>query len=620
MNLRPGKIWSTALLIFTSAFLFYWAGMARGVATDDSAELQNLLPFMDRLHAPGYPLQLLIGKAATSISPWDDAYTVALLSPLAAAAALTFFFLSFVLLTGSLYNGFGAALVLALTHTFWMQACLPEVYALHAAFLTGLFALFALALAHPRYANRAFLTSALLLGVGSGNHLTLILTTPVFIVCYLYAFPITRRIRSLFGFGALGLFGVLSIYSVLAIRYGQLDHDLYIKNSGKSPLEFAIWWATGGPAQQHLFSFGVMDLVRRLFSLAKYTAYQCLTPAVFLIPLGIRALRGSQPWRLWMMLVGGCGGALGLYALNFDSSDVYVFYIPVYLALFAPVGFVFRWCAEQLEGMIPGNPRFTLPIICIIVPLFWYSQAPVILDSQKIYLSDDKGNTYYLWPPKTNSFRDWNDQVLALMETVPPRSPVLTDWNYFHLLDYYRQRMYEPDHIIIINLRRHGSPLRPTYENWAAFTRTYLVENADKYARVYALGEIPDMTNDPLYRTHFSTPGFYVYELAGIKYQGLYDFEILSYQYETMIRRNMREKVTPRRANSIWLRPFYDNNGFELSVQKSNRALWHFMRLSGREFPAALAKKPGAIRPVPLPDPPWPGPPDDWPLHRPPIY
>src|SRR5690606_38199592 len=134
--------------------------------------------------------------------------------------------------------------------------------------------------------------------------------------------------------------------------------------------------------------------------------------------------------RPWVVSMIGISVICILYGLNFDSSDVYVFYIPVYFATAALAGLGFDWAANKAMEISPWKSKWALPCLCAFLPVFWYATLPTTLSRFQIYVSKDKGNTYYLWPPKTHAFIHWNDQVVALMRVVRSGSPILTDWNY----------------------------------------------------------------------------------------------------------------------------------------------------------------------------------------------
>lgn len=138
-----------AVLAAVVSGVIYWRGSAPGVLFGDGGELQFAAWTAGLPHPTGYPLYMLLGWGWTH---WLDALGWApparamnLLSVLAAALAVGVTYLAALALVDLAAPAVSplvrrlaallAAFTFALTPTFWSQALVTEVYALHAALL-----------------------------------------------------------------------------------------------------------------------------------------------------------------------------------------------------------------------------------------------------------------------------------------------------------------------------------------------------------------------------------------------------------------------------------------------------------------------------------------------------
>src|SRR5690606_13605198 len=119
-------------------------------------------------------------------------------------------------------------------------------------------------------------------------------------------------------------------------------------------------------------------------------------------------------------------------------------------------------------------------------------------------------------------------------------------WNYKHLLEYYADVMRPDDALEIVNLEREGSPLREG--NWASFVLNYLVRNP--HGRVYALGSIPNIENDPFFVIHGAGP-IQMVEWSLYPRWGNADGQRYEYIYHLMNERFKNDRHLPSSPNSI---------------------------------------------------------------------
>lgn len=176
-----------ALLVGLLAFVLYATTAARSVATlfDDSLEFHVVLPTLGIAHPSGYPLYTLLGKLAATLLPvWDAAGRINLLSALFAGVAVGLLYLVSRRFAGSRPAAGVATAIFALSPTWWSQATIAEVYALH-GLLVALFLYCLLRWEEDRMMGRSdgwLRAAALACGLGLAHHRMIALLLPAALV------------------------------------------------------------------------------------------------------------------------------------------------------------------------------------------------------------------------------------------------------------------------------------------------------------------------------------------------------------------------------------------------------------------------------------------------------
>jgi len=370
------------------AFVVYWLTLAPGLTwRNDGADGGDFLAAVYTLgvpHPSGYPTYVLLGQLFARL-PWGDpAYRLNLMSAVAMSLAVG-------LLAGGLQQVLRqldrpqplvaglAALALAFSPILWSQATITEVYALNATFAALLLYLFL----RP---NRPVGFLAFLLGLGLGNHLSLILLIPGALI-YLWAAgrpghpqspdpqalnprhpPSYLPIARLFLTGLLPFAAGLLVYLYLPWASGR--GGVVGWPAATTPAGF--WWLVSGAAYQHyLFGLPAEQLPQRFMAWAGLLVRQTG-------PVGF-ALALSGAWGLRHRTAGKLGVALfwgglvpvslySLYAIAYNTADSYVFLIPALLiwAIWLAVG-----AAEVKELLALRGPvgRWAGPALLLLVLL-----------------------------------------------------------------------------------------------------------------------------------------------------------------------------------------------------------------------------------------------------------
>ena len=162
------------------ALALYHTTLLPGFDFGDTGSLQTTVGSTLITPRVGYPLYFGIANLWFRVVGGDPARALNLCSAVEAALACGLSVLVAVELSGSIAAAGAAVLLFAVSYTFWSQAIIAEVYALH----IGLFALTLLLLL--RWANRpttARLTLFFVVyAIGFGNHLSMVLLAPPYTI------------------------------------------------------------------------------------------------------------------------------------------------------------------------------------------------------------------------------------------------------------------------------------------------------------------------------------------------------------------------------------------------------------------------------------------------------
>lgn len=190
-GLRRGPEGAIAFGLGLTAFLLYARTLAPGVLDGDSGEWQYVIPILGVPHSTGYPLYVLTAKLLTLLPVGSVALRVNLYSALAAAGAVSLFYL----LARQLKVQRGAAVLasalFAVAPSLWSSAVQAEVYALNT--LLGLAALWFAWRWYGARRARDLLLLAFIFGLALAHHRVMAFLAPGMFLLLL----LTRRSLSL---------------------------------------------------------------------------------------------------------------------------------------------------------------------------------------------------------------------------------------------------------------------------------------------------------------------------------------------------------------------------------------------------------------------------------------
>lgn len=189
--------------------LYIWGG-ATSFQPADSAEFLTVAATGGIAHPPGYPLYTLLGIIAVRVLPGNVLEAMSLLAALISWLTVIGIYTAVLLLCRQRFAAFFAACIGGVSLHIWTHATHPEVFALLGCFAAWLSVAAILGIdpmrseQHRRWAWYFF---ALLAGLASAHHHTIVFSAPIglLLLYYLFIAPNTRITHPLrtFGLGTL---------------------------------------------------------------------------------------------------------------------------------------------------------------------------------------------------------------------------------------------------------------------------------------------------------------------------------------------------------------------------------------------------------------------------------
>lgn len=363
------------LAVLAAALGAYLATLAPGLtwahSGADGGDLIAAARTLGVAHPPGYPLYLLLGKLFTWLPVGNVAYRLNLLSAVCAAGAASLLVLW---VRAALREGqtrcetaaaWMAAGLLAFSRLYWSQAVIAEVYALNALLAMACLWLWWRWTRRPERAA-PLIEGALLLGLGLGNHLTLILLA---LPC---AVDVLARRERRPGWRQIGA-------ALLAFLLGAAIYlYLPLRARGHPPINWGdpstwrgFWWMVSGALYRHyVFALPLSHLPIRLATLAGDLARQFGPWGVALGLLGVWGLARRD--RRALLVLGSIVALYAAYAVGYNTADSFVYLLPAYAIWAFWAGLGVAQAGEWLEieaGKIARRPRYALAALVCALPL-----------------------------------------------------------------------------------------------------------------------------------------------------------------------------------------------------------------------------------------------------------
>ena len=327
-----------ALTVAVSSFLLYHATLLPGFDLGDTPSFQVMSGEAIITPRDGYPLYFALGKLFVFLDG-DRAHAMNLASAAAAAVACGLIVLLAVELSGSLVAGIASALLFAGSYTFWSQAVIAEVYALH-VLLIVLVMLLLLRWSHQPTA-RNLACFYLVYALSFGNHLTMILLAPALAFFLVAAAPNGPRVL----LEPRLLLLAVACAAVGASQYAWNLRALWLQSTPPPDWLTAMqsfWFdATKSDWRDNMVLRIPPDAYGERLRMYAFDLRQQFGWAGPLVAAcGAWRLFRTAPKRAWLLV--GIFLANLVFALGYNVGDTHVFLLPSHLilALFAAPGLV----------------------------------------------------------------------------------------------------------------------------------------------------------------------------------------------------------------------------------------------------------------------------------------
>lgn len=399
---------SLALYLATLAPSLTWGHDGTGV---DGGELLAAANTFGVPHPPGYPTYTLLLRLFATVMPIGDfAFRGNLMSAVFGAVSVGLLYavilrmLTHLNPSGEEKIRVGGAAVgatmFATAPLFWAQAVMTEVYTLNAAFV-GALLLVATSLAarrerlSARETTKIIVLFGLLLGLGLGNHLTL-LAVGAPLLLWIGVRAGWRTVASPWVFGALAL--GLAIYVYLPISAAQ---NPPVNWGNADTAGGMVWMVTGRAYQEYLFGAPLASTPSQVLDLIELVFIQLNPLGIFLGLVGLVPLWRRDRWFIGVSIASIL--AMGGYSLSYFTVDSDVNTIPAFMLVSIWAGAGFQWVAKAIGEGASGVAAWrrvawlkAVPSVAVIlVGVGAIPVAAVILNYDMLNLRDDVRATDY---------------------------------------------------------------------------------------------------------------------------------------------------------------------------------------------------------------------------------
>jgi hypothetical protein len=409
--------------------VLYWRTAAPTVFGLDSAELTTGAATLGLVHAPGYPLYLLLGHSFISLPLGGDVgYRLNLMSALFAALTTLFLYLALIRLVQHRFSALVAALLFAFSHYFWNEAIVAEVYTLNTCLVAAI--LYLMLLWRGRGQIAWLCVAAWLYGLSFGNHLSVMLLGPGLAV-WLLAFSGRRMSWSWWGVCcALFVLG-LGIYLYLPLRY-LADPDL---NYATWYFEVDLttwdgfWWMVSAEMFRSLaFAFSPAELTAEFWSFLRWLTENFLGIGLL---LGLGGMIYDAKRRPLLHLGLGLMFLLpSFFFINYGALDKVTMFLSVYLvwAIWIGLGVDELWRGIANLPLHPSERERTTRqssavLLVLLASVAWLNYSRV--DMSRAWDARKRGaRIFSVLPEESVFFGSWAEiPILEYLQIVEGQRP-----------------------------------------------------------------------------------------------------------------------------------------------------------------------------------------------------
>ncbi|MCC6453690.1 MAG: DUF2723 domain-containing protein [Caldilineaceae bacterium] len=350
-----------ATILGAVSFALYLRTLAPGLLPGDSGEFQFAAWQLGLAHPTGYPFYLLLGwlwQHTLALVGASPAWALNALSALTAGLGVALLYLVMAQWTPlptprRRMAGLYSSILLAANLTYWSQALIAEVYALHTVFMLALL-LAAQALVRAP-STRQLLIVAALSGLALTHHALTLLWLPALLLYWLLADSGWRRLPlGSWGAALVAALLPLLLYAYIPLRAGPEASPWYHQRLGDGVLtlysnDWASFWAFISGKSIDAGFRSAADAWAQIPQAAWLWHYHFGWVGLAMIAAGLVWLGMTRryailiPSLLYVIVQ-------QIFNLYYNIGDILVYYIPLYL-----VGAI--WAGFGLAGLVTGDWR-----------------------------------------------------------------------------------------------------------------------------------------------------------------------------------------------------------------------------------------------------------------------
>jgi hypothetical protein len=398
----------------------------------DSSEYAIGATTLGIVHAPGYPLYLLVAHLFAQLPLGDIAYRVNLLSVVALALSAAFFYGTAALLLGDRWVAFGTTLAYVWSYYVWQSGVAAEVYAPQLATLTALG--WALASHYRAPTARKPLLIGALFGVAVAFNPSSVFFAPGLVVAFLLL-RVPLRVCVAAGLLALALFALPLAY--FPLRYAAdpafNTAGVYGADGSFNAVNLAtpagVWWILRGAQFNSLFfDEGLLPSWHQLTETVSFFWGNFLGIGVISGLIGLVALGRQKRGLLAALLVFFL--PYTYFFSTYGAVDRDTMFGPSFMVWSLLLGFGLQWFVASAPRWWRYAAIAVLPLLLLVV------NGPIVDASQVTGARDHAEQVVEALPHNAIVFGSWLDIITAQYLTiVEHQRPDLTLYNLYYFPD-----------------------------------------------------------------------------------------------------------------------------------------------------------------------------------------
>ena len=390
-------VWPNYVIVLASALVLYTVSCAPGAVWQDSGMIQYRVWHNDiegRLGlALSHPLFYMVAIAAKYIPLGEFGYRVNMVTAVISAVAVANLFLLLRLWLGKTFPALIGAATLALSHTFWRHAAIPETYNLYIALLL---AELLMLLQYVKTRRMVFLyLLGLFNGLAIANHMWAVMT----LVCYL-VFLAALLVQKQVGLRHIGI--IIALWVIGAAPYEYLIIKNIIQTGDFTATLASALFGNEWRGDVLNMRFSTRLVKENLV----FMAYNFPTPNVIFFFAGLYGLKKISLSRSFRNILLALLVLFFVFAFRYTVPDRYAFFIPFYCLASILIGVGFNLLVTQPNRRILACLVFVLTFL----PIPTYILAPIVAQKIQFQLPVKRdipyrnNYTWFLHPWRTGNY------------------------------------------------------------------------------------------------------------------------------------------------------------------------------------------------------------------------